>query len=144
MVTGHLLKPCLPHSGAISDSGYGADWFEGSFCGAHRKAYCEHHGKTRADIKGKVVRHRCDNRACREPTHLELGSNADNSQDMVDRGRQGAQPCLSIEDAREIRLCYVPGTRWNPSPTGQRQLASKFGVTQSVIQQIVNNITYKE
>ena len=96
------------------------------------------------DIAGKVVRHKCDNHTCKEPTHLELGSNADNSQDMVDRKRQGIKPVLSQEQAREIRLCYVPGTRCNPSPTGQRQLASKFGVAQSVIQQIVNNITYKE
>ena len=144
MVTSRLLKPCLLHSGGISSNGYGAVWVDGKTVGAHRHAYCVAHGLRLEDIAGKVVRHKCDNRPCKEPTHLELGSNADNSQDMVDRKRQGIKPVLSQEQAREIRLCYVPGTRWNPSPTGQRQLASKFGVAQSVIQQIVNTITYKE
>jgi hypothetical protein len=37
--------------------------------------------------KGKVVRHTCDNPSCINPEHLKLGSQPQNIQDMVERGR---------------------------------------------------------
>lgn len=136
--------PCIEHAGALTSRGYGATWYENKYCLAHRRAYCEHNGVSLVDIAGKVVRHRCDNKPCINGEHLLLGTAADNSQDQVDRGMQGVKPHLTMEQARAIRRDYIPGTRWNPSPTGQRQLARLYGVPQSVIQQIVNNITYKE
>lgn len=134
------MTSCINHPGAIASTGYGASWFEGRYCGAHVKAYCQHHGKSRRDLVGLVVRHKCDNKACINPAHLELGTCADNSQDMVDRKRQGKVPALSIEDARTIRAIYRPGK----SDTNQLRLASRYGVKQSVISQILRNITYKD
>ena len=140
-----LTTPCIKHEGALTDKGYGASWFEGKWCSAHRKAYCQHHMTSTASLGDLVVRHKCDNRACINPDHLELGTHADNAQDMVDRSRQGTPPVLTMEQAREIRRDYIPGgNRWHPSPAGQPQLARKYGVPQSVISQILRNITYKE
>lgn len=107
---------------------------------AHRVAYCKAHGLTLADIRGLVVRHKCDNRACVATDHLLLGSQADNVKDMVSRGRRrptvGADhPGAKLTDANvvEIRSSYVMR-----SPSfGAVALAQKFGVTRKQIVAIV-------
>lgn len=139
-----LTTPCIEFTGYIRGDGYGAAWFEGRRCYAHRKAYCLHNNCSLADMAGLVVRHRCDNRACIRGDHLELGTQQDNVRDMIERGRQGFKHALTEDEVREIRKAYIPYTRGSKSPTGQSQLARLYGVTQSVIYKIVNNITYKE
>lgn len=39
---------------------------------------------------GLLVRHRCDNRRCINPEHLEVGTAKENHDDMVSRGRRGS------------------------------------------------------
>lgn len=38
--------------------------------------------------KGMCVLHKCDNRECCNPLHLWLGTQQENIQDMIDKGRQ--------------------------------------------------------
>lgn len=51
---------------------------------AHIHAYEQEHGPV---PKGMLVRHTCDVRNCREPSHLVLGTHTDNMRDKVERGR---------------------------------------------------------
>lgn len=44
---------------------------------------------------GLVVMHTCDNRICVNPTHLRLGTTADNQADMARKGR-GTKPVMPL------------------------------------------------
>ena len=55
--------------------------------------------------KGNVIRHKCDNRACCNIEHLEVGTQQDNVNDMVKRGRSTKnKPNLKV---RGIKTDYV-------------------------------------
>lgn len=73
----------------------------GKFTSIHRWIYSEMYGPVPDHL---VVRHKCDNGLCVRPDHLELGTKADNSRDMVERGRNTNGPrILDEEKAKEIK-----------------------------------------
>lgn len=94
---------------------------------------------------GMVVCHRCDNRFCVNPSHLFLGTQADNIADKVKKGRQSKGPehgrykcCkLTPDDVRAIRKI------WSEGGVTQRELAAAFGVDQARISEVVNRKTFK-
>lgn len=53
----------------------------------HRAVYCDYHKLSPDDIAGLAVRHTCDNPRCINPEHLILGTQQENIQDMMERGR---------------------------------------------------------
>jgi hypothetical protein len=66
---------------------------------------------------GMVMRHKCDNPSCVNPSHLEPGTQAENIRDIVARNRHGRRK-LTPEQVSEIRA----------SSFGNRELADKYGV----------------
>lgn len=76
------MSDCILHQGYIMPNGYGQVRREGKTWLAHRWAARVAHGPAR----GRVVRHKCDNRACINPDHLEYGTQGDN---LDDRKRHG-------------------------------------------------------
>ncbi|KKL18823.1 hypothetical protein LCGC14_2471640 [marine sediment metagenome] len=102
--------------------GYGRFFLNGK----HRKAHRVSFALWGFDVPdNRCVLHRCDNPACVNPAHLFLGTNKENSQDMVRKGRQ-ANKKLSDEDVLWIR--QLGGTTV--------QLAKCFGVAPSLISMI--------
>lgn len=77
--------------------------FQGVMCYAHRVAWQLENGLIPQGLK---IRHRCDN----PPSHLEIGTQADNVRDMHDRGRArkavgeaNARSKLNPRKVRKIR-----------------------------------------
>lgn len=81
------MDSCIEHKGATTD-GYGVKKKMGKVVRAHRWAYCEANGLTLDSIDGKVVMHKCDNRLCINPKHLEIGTQKDNCRDKCNKDRQ--------------------------------------------------------
>lgn len=78
---------CWKWVGAISGNKYGSFWNGERQIKAHRFSYIIHNGKIPSNL---IVMHKCDNMVCVNPNHLQLGTNKDNIQDALTKGRMTA------------------------------------------------------
>jgi hypothetical protein len=90
---------------------------------------------------GLQVLHSCDVRACINPTHMTVGTNADNTTDKVAKGRQRRgerTPGVKLTTAKvlTIRARHAAGAT-------RDQLALDCGVTPGQIGRIVRRVDWK-
>lgn len=84
---------CLVWNKATDGHGYAYTWHKGKVQRAARVAYELNHGQ---EANGYVL-HTCDNRKCIEPSHLYNGTQKQNAQDTVTRGRWSGNVILTEE-----------------------------------------------
>jgi predicted XRE-type DNA-binding protein len=129
---------CWEWTGSKNVWGYGRIKIRRKVHMAHKVAYTLHYGPI---PDGLVICHRCDNRGCVNPAHLFIGTYADNSADMVSKGRQArgernANAKLTEAVVREMRQLYASGMK-------QDALAARFNISQMTVSDVIRRRTWR-
>ena len=138
---------CWEWSGYL-DKKWGYGNFK-TYNGSGRKSYLPHRVSyemfyNKQILDGLLVCHACDNPKCVNPSHLWLGTNQDNVNDMINKGRDkkaksenNGNVKLTRESVNKIRELYSIGEY------SSRELGEMFGVTKTQILYIVNYKSWK-
>ena len=140
---------CWIFTGATNDAGYGIVGMgrRGEPNDrAHRITYRHYCGPI---PDGMFVCHECDTPACCNPHHMFLGTNQDNVNDMVKKGRNSPPPrnphvvgsvhpraLFTEEQVRAIRADHASGK-------SMYRIAKETGAAQATIQRIIRGKRYK-
>lgn len=115
--------------------GYGTMLGYGKLVRSNRLSWELHFGPI---PEGMQVCHHCDNRGCVNPAHLFLGTNQDNVNDMVAKGRNRCgdvrgedHPLSKLTEANVLEIRERSGSE------SQTKLAREYGVSQSLISVVI-------
>lgn len=107
---------------------------------AHRLAWIHIFGPIPNGLK---VLHKCDNPPCCRPSHMFLGTQLENMQDKIKKGRDFYNPPIGLrhpkakltaELVREIRKTRL----------SIRKAAKVFGVSPGIIERVKSGISYRD
>ena len=132
------MKPELGHcwewTGATYTTGYGqllhTVWGKHT---THTWAYCQFNEEVIPD--GCMVRHKCDNRICVNPKHLELGESKDNINDMLERNEKACGRIFSKQQVIEIKALRATGMFY-------KDIALKYDCSRKTIERLCCDKTY--
>lgn len=106
---------------------------------AHRVAWTLTHGPI---PEGLCVLHRCDNPPCCNSAHLRLGTNLENVEDAVTKGRRAigeraGRAKLTETDVLAIRAAHSRGEAFTAT------LATKYGISSRHVSAIVRHESWR-
>ena len=129
-------QSCWEWQGSRTPKGYGNMKVGGrAVAYSHRISWIIHAGPI---PDGMIVMHSCDNPPCVNPAHLRLGTMAENTADMLRKGRgttgeRNYSAKLTWEQVDQIRALY----RGRGKGPTQQEIADRFGVANSVVSRIL-------
>lgn len=139
-------RACWIWEKMVTKKGYGTVTYHQKHMRAHRVAYILFRGEI---PEGMLVCHKCDNPSCCNPSHLFLGTNADNMKDRdrkkrqcrgearsavarkhSPRGSRHHKAVINEDQVREIRVMHSKGIP-------RKKIAEHIGVRINVIHRVV-------
>lgn len=128
---------CLLWTASTDTHGYGSLRDSGRLWKAHRWSF---HNFVRPIVRKEVVCHRCDIPACVEPAHLFAGTQAENLQDMVKKGRAAKGTSLPQAKLTDDRVTCIQALRGR---VPQAVIARAFGVNQSTVSRVCSGEAWR-
>jgi hypothetical protein len=138
----HVAKEtdaCWLWQSTVDKGGYGRLTVKAKLLYAHRVSWEIHFGTIPDNV---LVCHTCDNRRCVNPAHLFLGTDADNFQDMVEKGRfrcahgeRSRSAVLTEDDVIQARAMY-PSMR-------VADIARRLGKPYAAVWNAINRKTWR-
>lgn len=140
---------CLEWHGYKDVYGYGVLLVSNDGIKKNKKAHRLSFEQTYGEIEvGKLVCHKCDVRNCIEPTHLFLGSVADNNKDMMQKrrfrpgkqnnnGERNPNAKLTSKQVDSIKVLFQYGIT-------QKQIANSLSLNRSTIQRIASGKNWSQ
>ena len=120
------------------DNGYGYLWVDGRHRRVSRLSWEIHYGPIPADLD---VLHHCDNPPCVRPEHLFLGTQRDNMQDAIAKGRPVGP---RGEDHGAARLTWAIVREIRSSSETANALGRRYGVSGNTVKRARNYETWTE
>lgn len=130
---------CHEWTGAQDRNGYGLTTINDKTFRALRLLYALEFGGIGDEM---CVCHRCDNRICMNPDHLFLGTNQENTQDKVVKGRQSQGERHSRNGLKNGVVAEII-RRYEAGGVRQIDLAAEYGVTQAQVSHMVLGKSWK-
>jgi len=131
--TGHRQEGGLP---------YGQTTYKNAPMTAHRLSWTLTNGPI---PPGMLVLHHCDNPPCCRPSHHFLGTHAENSADMVSKGRQARNRGTAAGGARmTAAVVREMRARYDAGGVSTHQLAREFGFSAMPVWRCVTRRSYQD
>lgn len=120
---------------------YGYFWSGTKYIGSHVFSYLLFNELSTIP-NNQVICHSCDNTRCVNPYHLWLGTNKDNSQDAVAKGRMATgekvgTSKLTESQVKQIKQLLTQGI-------SQRRIAKIVNISQSTVSCINRNVYWRK
>lgn len=130
---------CWNWTGAFRN-GYGAVKHNGKVHSAHRVAFILTNGEP---SEGHLIAHKCDNRACCNPDHLEAITPGDNVRDAFARGRinvaKGEETPHAVLNEQSVARV------WSLKRQGKsgREIAAEIGFSYAAVKNVLSKRSWK-